>query len=182
MPRLMLFYAFVLLLFPWQIMALDNQDSQYKDVETVVVSGKKPLQYLFKLKEQKRTAFMTLFNELVADEDMHFECRLETPTGSHIRKRTCRNVFDWRIIQEIVEDEYRRGNIYSAYSVALMGNKEQREKRKELLALVNELLDRSPSFSALFNEFNSAKEAYQKAHIKKFRQFSPYAKSDEPVK
>ncbi|WP_346993580.1 hypothetical protein [Alteromonas gracilis] len=45
------------------------------DVETIEVVGKKPLQYFFKMKEEKRFEFMESFNALVDDKDLHFECR-----------------------------------------------------------------------------------------------------------
>lgn len=144
------------------------------DIEKIEVIGKRPLNQLFKIRNEKKQAFMEEFNDLVADQDLHFECRRETPTGSHISKSVCRNMFDWRIIDEIVETEIRNGNLFSAYAVALQGNKEQRERKQDLLKTINKMLDENPSFSSLFEEFNDADESYKQGHAEKFGQLSPY--------
>jgi len=143
-------------------------------VERIEVLGAKPLRFLHKIREEKRFAFMEEFNNTIEDTDLHFKCKKQTATGSHIRKNVCRNQFDWRIIQEIVEDEVRRGNMVGAYAIALMGNKEQRDRREDLLETINQLIVENESFAELYDEFNEANTAYKKAHAKKFGVFSQY--------
>lgn len=143
-------------------------------VERIEVLGAKPLRFLYKIREEKRFAFMEEFNNAIKDTDLHFKCKNQTATGSHVRKNVCRNQFDWRIIQEIVEDEVRRGNMVGAYAIALMGNKEQRDRREDLLETINQLIVENESFAELYGEFNEANTAYKKAHAKKFGVFSQY--------
>lgn len=145
------------------------------DVETIEVVGKKPLQYFFKMKEEKRFEFMQAFNQLVEDKDMHFECRRERETGSHLKKEVCRNAFDWRIRQEAVSNELISGNMSTAQSAASMGNVEQREKQKELLATINTLLETHPEFSNTFDDFQAANRAYKDAHAREFGSLSKHA-------
>jgi hypothetical protein len=152
------------------------------DIEKIEVVGKRPLNQLFKIRNEKREAFMDEFNNLVSDEDLHFECRRETPTGSHISKSVCRNVFDWRIIDEIVETEIKNGNPFSAYAVALQGNREQRERKQDLLKTINKMLEENSVFAAIFEEFNDADGAYKNGHAEKFGQLSPYNKKQNGEK
>ena len=145
------------------------------DVETIEVVGKKPLQYFFKMKEEKRFEFMESFNALVDDKDLHFECRRVRETGSHMKKEICRNAFDWRIRQEAVSNEIISGNMSTAQSAAALGNIEQREKQEELLITINTLLETHPEFSETFTEFNQANRAYKEAHAREFGSLSMHA-------
>lgn len=149
-------------------------ESQNEDIETITVEGSRPLGYFYKLRQKERLAFMEKFNHLIKDEDLRFECRTETQTGSHISSKVCRNVFDWRIIQEIVTEEINRGNIYSAYATALMGNKEQEKRRQELIHTINALLESNEELSRAYEKFRKADSAYKKAHGERFGNLSPY--------
>ena len=149
-------------------------ESQNEDIETITVEGSRPLGYFYKLRQKERLAFMEKFNHLIKDEDLHFECRTETQTGSHINSKVCRNVFDWRIIQEIVTEEVNRGNIFSAYATAMMGNEEQKERRQELMVKINTLLESNKEFSRAYEKFREADSAYKKAHVERFGNLSPY--------
>ncbi|GFD85986.1 hypothetical protein KUL150_20450 [Alteromonas sp. KUL150] len=168
-------YVFFLTLF--SSFALSNTlvpESLNQDIETITIEGSRPLGYFYKLRQKERLAFMEKFNHLIKDEDLHFECRTETQTGSHISSKVCRNAFDWRIIQEIVTEEINRGNILSAYATALMGNKEQEERKQELINNINVLLEENQEFSRAYEKYREADSAYKKAHVARFGNLSPY--------
>jgi hypothetical protein len=148
--------------------AYQNEKSASEDIERVEVLGSKPLSSLLKLRHEKRFAFMHKFNDLIDDEDLHFVCKKQVATGSHIRKEVCKNQFEWRIIREIVDEEVSKGNETGAYAIALMGSQEQTYRKKDLLEKINGLLEKNDDFAKSLQEFNSADEAYKKAHAKKF--------------
>jgi len=140
--------------------------SENSDVETIELVVKKPLQYFFKMKEEKRFEFIESFNALVDDRDLHFECTRVRETGSHMRKEVWCNAFDWRIRQEAVSSEIISGNMSTAQSAAALGNIEQREKQEELLITINTLLETHPEFSETYTELNQANLAYKEAHAR----------------
>lgn len=154
--------------------AYHDEKSASEDIERVEVLGTKPLSALLTLRHKKRFAFMQEFNNLIDDEDLHFVCKKQVATGSHIRKEVCKNQFEWRIIQEIVDEEVSKGNVTGAYAVALMGSEEQKHRKEDLLKKINYLLEENDDFAKLLQEFNSADEAYKKAHAKKFGALSQH--------
>lgn len=158
-----------------ELLVLPVSAQQHQSVvETIEVTGQKPLQLYFSLREQKRRLFMQVFNQHINDEDLHFICKRQTPTGSKIPQKVCKNAFDWRIEQEIVQEEIQRGNVLGAYSVALMGTKEQDIRRKELVKTIRQLLKENKQFLSVYSDFKAADDAYKKAHRRKFGSLSKY--------
>lgn len=150
-----------------------------KPMETIEVTGKKPLQLYFNLRDEKRHAFMRYFNEIVQDDDLKFDCKRVAPTGTRVWREVCKSAFDWRIEKEIVDEEVSRGNMFDAARVAKMGNKEQRDRKKELTRTIKVMLATNEEFAEYWKRFKAADENFKNAHSKAFGSLSMYSEEDE---
>lgn len=143
--------------------------------EKIEVIGERPLNFYFEMRDKKRTEFMKEFNDLVQKEDFKFVCKRRNRRSSHIKHEVCKNQYEWRIYQEIMQDEIERGNVLGASAVAAMGNQEQRKLKVKLVKKIQLLLEENQDLNKTYIEFKAADKAYQKAHLKKFGIFSPYS-------
>ena len=150
-----------------------------KNIETIEVTGKKPLQLYFSLREDKRHAFMRYFNEIVQDDDLKFECKRIAPKGTRVWREVCKSAFDWRIEKEIIDEEISRGNMLGAERVAQMGNKEQRDRKKELTRTIKTKLATNEKFAEYWKGFKAADENFKNAHSKAYGSLSMYSEEDE---
>ena len=144
-----------------------------EDVENIEVIGQKPLSLYFEIRNKKRKAFMQTFNQLIDDEDLAFTCKRRTRRNSRIKHEVCKNNYEWRIYQEIMQDEINRGNVMGASAVAEMGNAEQRQLRKTLVIKIQETLKTNKNLRDTYRQFKAADSAYKRAHIEKFGILSP---------
>ncbi|MBD3586552.1 hypothetical protein HHX48_12465 [Salinimonas sp. HHU 13199] len=176
MPSIHHHFVFLLLLSTAPGAALSDET---KPIETIEVTGKKPLQLYFSLREEKRHAFMRYFNEIVQDDDLKFECKRVAPKGTRVWREVCKSAFDWRIEKEIVDEEISRGNMLGAERVAKMGNKEQRDRKKELTQTIKTMLATNEEFAEYWKHFKAADENFKNAHSKAFGSLSMYSEEDE---
>ncbi|MBD3584431.1 hypothetical protein HHX48_01640 [Salinimonas sp. HHU 13199] len=148
------------------------------DIENIEVIGQKPLSLYFEIRNEKRVAFMQMFNKLVDNKDLAFTCKRRTRRNSHIKHEVCKNNYEWRIYQEIMQDEINRGNVMGASAVAEMGNAEQRKLKKKLVIKIQETLASDAAFREIYRQFKAADRTYKKAHVRKFGVLSPAASKD----
>lgn len=122
---------------------------------------------------------MRYFNEIVQDDDLKFECKRIAPKGTRVWREVCKSAFDWRIEKEIIDEEISRGNMFGAAQIAKMGNKEQRDRKKELTRTIKVMLATNKEFAEYWNSFKAADENFKNAHSKAFGSLSMYSKEDE---
>ena len=131
------------------------------------------MSFYFEVREENRKMFMETFNSLVEKEDFKFVCKRRNRRNSHIKHEVCKNKYEWRIYQEIMQNEIERGNVMGASAVAAMGNQEQRDLKAKLVAKIQVMLEENQNLSETYTEFKAADKAYKKAHAKKFGSLSP---------
>ncbi|MFC4699913.1 hypothetical protein ACFO4O_07090 [Glaciecola siphonariae] len=152
------------------IIQYDNEGN----VEVVEVQGVRPIYQYREFRNQKRIAFMNHFNEVVSHPDFKFRCERKQKVASRMKHEVCKNEFQWQIEDEIKERQVREGNMFDAFAVSQLGNKEADKKREELVIEIQTLLDKDSQLKGKYIEFKVADLTYKKMHKATYGVLSGY--------
>lgn len=153
-----------------------------KKVERIEVYGYKHLTLYKKEWDTKRFAFMDFFNERVDDPDLKFDCRKSrnAERNTRIKKKVCRNAYDWRIRQEQFGENFviRGGGFVESQAFAEIGTSELEDRQSDKIEAIQEMLTEYPEFNEIYTDLKDAEHKYKEAHKRTFGSFSNGAKEE----
>lgn len=147
----------LLLTVPIVSLAAQNSKTVEDTMEEVTVIGDKSLVQLEKEFVSAEDRFFELFNELNDDWKYDVVCRDETPTTSHLKRRTCRTRHQMKLWEEAGKSRLpmQRGNIDAgAWASTGLFDQEMRDK-------IAEIAKENPDFLDALIEYRDRYQSYQ---------------------
>ena len=132
-------------------------------LDEIIVYGQKSLLALRHEIYRAEENFYDLFNSVNSDDDYDVHCHKEAPTGSHVRRRTCRANFEKELTAEatsqwLVARQVGMGQPYLLPAARI------RHKKKLMIEEMEVLISVHPELLEALSGFSDAQQIYESEH------------------